>query len=479
MRTFDNLELGISHIGKAPIFGSGPLETMRRWLGIIGGKAAITAALAVGDLGAMVLQPRLQANPYPFYAYLRRHGGLVRSKLGFYLTAGHETAEEVLRHPGIGIRPPGRGHRASQSEIVASESAAEHPALIATTAAPAAAGTFGPTSPGSGERAGPLPLPRHGPVDPLVESFGALDGPRHARLRRLAAAGFRPAEIEARQPRIEALAHDLLDQAPSGRFDVVRDYAAILPLLVTAELLGIPNPDIPTFLRWSRAATAMVAGPNSVRDLRRWRQVLPEVQAMLTQLIERRRTDPQDDLISKLAADGTTSDRDLVATLEMVLFAGYDTTPWLISNTVLALLDDPRRRAALDDPRSAANLVEESLRFDSPVQFTGRVTLEEVTIDGQTLPRGTAILVVIGGANRDPAVFADPNTFDLQRDNARSHLSFAPGSHHCLGAALARLETRIAVHTLFQRHPDLRPSGLPTRIHTTGGRVLTSLPVLT
>lgn len=385
----------------------------------------VLAEQARGDLGARLLLGG--DDPYPLYDEIRDRGPLVRSELGFHLTASHPVADRLLRHPaaGVRVRP---------------------------------------------ERAAP-----DGVVDPLTESFGALDGREHSRLRRPAALGLRMADITGRAVDIETRAVELLDRLRPGRpFDLVADYAALLPMLVMSDLLGLDRPDTQALRRWSAAEVAVLGGQGTADDVRRWHRALREAETMFRAALRARREQPRDDLLGRLVAtDPPLTERELVATAEMVFFAGYDTTPWLIANTVLALLRHPDRETCL----AAPCLVEESLRYDPPVQFTARTARRRIELDGGAVPAGDTVIVVLAGANRDPAVFHTPNIFDPYRPNVRAHLTFAPGPHHCLGAGLAVLEAGIAVRVLFDRLPGLRRTGPITRRPLVGLRAVESLPV--
>ncbi|HEX2313637.1 MAG TPA: cytochrome P450 [Thermomonospora sp.] len=397
---------------------------------ILAQRAALLAGRAAGDLGARLLTDH--ADPHALYEEVRARGPLVRTRLGLYLTASHTVADRLLRHPAMGM-----------------------------TARP-----------------GMAPPDPHGPVDPLAESFGVLDGPEHRRLRRPAALGFRPADLAARAPRIAALASELLDAVPEDRpFDLATDFAAPLPLLVISDLLGL-EPDIPAFRRWSKAEVAVVAGPRTPGDARRWRRTVQEAEGLFRATYHDRRARPRDDLLGRMAnADPPLTEREFVATAEMVFFAGYDTTPWLIGNTVLAVLDHPDRDAALAED----GLVEEVLRYDPPVQYTARTALERIDLDTEqgavTVPEGATVLLLLAAAGRDPAVFPDPGRFDPARPNARDHLAFAPGPHHCVGAGLATLEATVAVRTLFDRFPGLHATGRPSQMPLPGLRAPASVPV--
>ncbi|MEV4740132.1 cytochrome P450 [Streptomyces sp. NPDC049555] len=281
------------------------------------------------------------------------------------------------------------------------------------------------------------------------------DPPDHTRLRRLVAREFTAQRMEALRPRIVRLAERLVADLPSGgRADLVESFALPLPLTVICHLLGVPPADRADFRAWSdemvqptsEAAAAAAAGAMTDH---------------LARLIEAKRTGPEDDLLSALIRtaddDGDRlSSAELLGMAFLLLVAGHETTVNLISSTLLNLLQDPGRIAALRaDPGLTAAAVEETLRHDSPVERAAyRYTKEPVEIGGTLVPARQAVIVVLSAAARDPQRFPEPDRFDLHRD-ARGHLAFGHGVHHCLGAPLARLEAAVAVETLLRLLPGL------------------------
>jgi cytochrome P450 len=287
------------------------------------------------------------------------------------------------------------------------------------------------------------------------------DPPDHTRLRGLVTQAFTPRTIEGLRPHIAEIADRLLDgMMARGQADLIREFAFPLPIIVIAELLGVSPEDRDRFKAWSTDLTLGVNFGASAEDLARVGKAVEALSAYLSDVIEDRRRAPRSDLISELVRVQDAGDRlnmeELLATCRLLLAAGHETTVNLIGNGVLALLRHPdQRRALADDPGLLGNAVEEILRYDSPVQVTNRFTLEDTALGPHTAKRGDVVLVLLGAANRDRAIFADPARLDLRRENASAHISFGGGIHYCLGAALARLEGELAIGALLRRAPGL------------------------
>jgi cytochrome P450 len=234
-----------------------------------------------------------------------------------------------------------------------------------------------------------------------------------------------------------------------------------LPVQVISEMLGVPPEDHERFKGWSRDLARGLDPdfilPQEVLDQRK--AAIDAFSAYFLELIAERRRAPQDDLLSALVAAEDEGDRlterELLSTCTLLLVAGHETTVNLIANGTLALLRHPDQlRRLRDDPSVARSAVEEVLRYDAPVQMTGRVALEDIELDGATLTKGAFALLLLASANRDPAAFAEPDRLDLGRTD-NHHLAFGFGTHFCLGAPLARLEGEIALTSLVRRCPDL------------------------
>ncbi len=320
-------------------------------------------------------------------------------------------------------------------------------------------------------------------LKPLERNMLDLDNPDHARLRALVGKAFTPRLVERLRTRVEALSEDLLDtmEAKAGRnkgaAELVADYALPLPATVIAELLGVPAGDLRRFHRWSSSLVSV----SSKRDMLRALPAALSFVRYLRKLIERRRVDPEDDLISALvraeeAGEGLSED-ELLAMAFLLLVAGHETTVNLISGGTLALLEHPEQAEALrGDPSLVKPAVEELLRYTSPVEMaTERYAREDVEIGGTTIPRGEMVLAVLGSANRDERHFESPHDLDLAR-NPNRHLAFGRGGvHHCLGAPLARMEGQIAVGGLLRRFPQARLPVAPETLRWRRGMYLRGL----
>jgi cytochrome P450 len=244
-------------------------------------------------------------------------------------------------------------------------------------------------------------------------------------------------------------------------FDLISAFAAPLPVAVITELFGIPDADADEFVRHGTEFGSAIGGIQSLAHARRLLETRDRLAEILDKVIRHRRREPGDDLMSRIAsADGQVRSDELMPLCTLLLIAGFQTTVSLIGNTVLALLSNPdQRRLLADCPDLADRAVEECLRYDAPVQRSARLTTVAGEIGGTEVPAGETIVIGIGGANRDPAVFTDPNKFDITRANAKEHISFSGGAHYCIGAPLARLEATEAVREIMTAAPKLRIAG--------------------
>jgi cytochrome P450 len=320
-------------------------------------------------------------------------------------------------------------------------------------------------------------------LDQEHKSMLISDPPDHTRLRALVQKAFTPRIIEQLRPRIVSIVDELLARIANGDrgFDLIADLAYPVPVVVIAELLGVPATDHETFRHWS-AALAASLDPMISSELRdRATEARDALHAYLRTIIAERRREPKSDLISALVAveerGDVLSESDLVVMCTLLLIAGHETTVNLIGNGTLALLQHPDQLARLRaSPELIGTAVEELLRFDSPVQMTGRVLTQPREIGGQLLDTGAFVLPLIGAANRDPDQFAQPDELDLGR-SPNPHIAFGRGIHFCLGAPLARLEGQIAIGSLVQRFPELELAGEPVRRNQITLRGLRELPL--
>ena len=391
---------------------------------------------------------RFKADPYPFYARLRAEAPVwrttLRDKRMAWIVTRYEDVAWVLKDDRIAKDPLN----------------AQDPEQLARQ----------PWVPGF--------------LKPLERNMLDVDEPDHRRLRTLVSKAFTPRLIERLRHRIERICQELLDDIERpGKAEFVRDYALPLPATVIAELLGIPASDHRKFHRWSNRIVSISSG----RDV--WR-ALPAALSFLRYLrkmVERRRTQPEDDLMSALVQAEEAGDKlgedELLAMAFLLLVAGHETTVNLIASGTLALIEHPGQLDRLErDPSLIKPAVEELLRYTSPVEIaTERYARQDLEVAGKVVPRGELVLAVLGSANRDERYFENPDTLDLTRD-PNKHLAFGRGGvHHCLGAPLARMEGQIALTALLQRFPGLRLAVSPESLRWHRGlflRGLESLPLV-
>jgi hypothetical protein len=428
-----------------------PVRSWATWVLAFGiGKAYLTRGIRKGDFVARLLaDPQTNADPFDAYEQVRAAGPVLKTKL-MSGTVSHAAANLVLRSSEFGV---GDGH-----------------------------GELPPLSRRVLLRV--MDPEAFGPMDP--PSLLAVDPPDHARYRRLVSREFTARSVAALEPRIAAVAESLLDRATadgSDTFDLVDAFASQLPVAVIAELLGVPERWQADILDWGNEAALLLDPALSWRDYKVAEHGSRMLNGWFRDHVAGLRANPGTDLLSRLATmqgDDRLDDRELASVGLLVLGAGFETTVNLIGNAVVQLDAHPDQLViARERPELWPNVVEEVLRYDSPVQMTLRSAYADVDVGGHVVSEGEPVVVFLGGANRDPDVFSDPHIFDVTRENANEHLAFSSGIHYCLGAGLARLEGAVAVRTLYERFPDLHVAAPPERRGTRVLRGYDSIPVAT
>ena len=317
--------------------------------------------------------------------------------------------------------------------------------------------------------------------DHLTTHMLNSDPPNHSRLRSLVQKAFTPKMIAQLDGRIQRIADDLISNIErKGTLNLVDDYSFPLPIIVISEMLGIPKEDQAKFRIWSHA---VIASPETPEEIKETEKQLSEFITYLQYLVDIKRKEPKEDLVSALIlaeSEGhKLSARELYSMIMLLIVAGHETTVNLITNTVLALLENPNQLQLLkDNPKLIDSSIEEGLRYYSPVEVTtARWAAEPFQIHHQTIQKGDMVIIALASANRDETVFENPEIFDITRENNR-HIAFGHGSHFCLGAPLARLEAKIAITTLFNRMPELQIKGNREEIKWQGNYLMRSLEEL-
>lgn len=298
---------------------------------------------------------------------------------------------------------------------------------------------------------------------PMARTLISTDPPIHKKLRDLVSRAFTIRAVTQLEPRIEDIANQMLDQvAERGHMELIQDLAAPLPIIVIAEMMGIPSEDRDLFKRWAdqlidSAGNIFIDDVNPEKNPQ---QILEEMNDYFQKIIEQRRAEPKEDLISSLIAaeiDGEKlTEEDLLSFCALLLIAGHVTTVNLIGNTILSLLEHPEELARVyADPNLIPSAIEETLRYRAPVQLMSRIAVQDVELGGKTIKSGQRILAWIGSANRDEDKFDHPNQFDISR-NPNHHIAFGHGIHFCIGAPLARLEGKVAISILLERFKNLK-----------------------
>ncbi len=373
-----------------------------------------------------LLRPDILADPYPFYHRLQAADPVHwDEEMGYWVLTRYADVVAVLRNPRFSSA------RAGQSE--------------ADWLPPELRATLGPVA-----RA-------------IMRQMLFLDPPDHTRLRGLVNRAFTPRVVEAMRGRIQDIIDELLDgilASGQGQLELIEDFAYPLPAIVIAEVLGVPPEDRDRFLIWSADFGLLIDDIKSEDAAMRAMHGVAEFIAYFHRVIEERRSRPRDDVLGALIDAEERGDRlsddELMGNCILLLAAGHGTTTHLLGNGLLALLRHPEQLALLrDKPEIAPSAVAELLRYDGPVQTTGRLATADVEIGGKQIKAGQAVTLRLGAANRDPAQFPEPDRLDLTRPDNR-HLAFGYGIHFCVGAPLARLEAELAFSALLRRLPGLR-----------------------
>ncbi len=386
--------------------------------------------------------PAFQADPYPTYAHLRSLGPVHRDPgAPIWHVVGYQQIQAALRDPRLASDRTGWLISAEQRQVFEALARA------------------------------------------LPDMMVFTDPPRHTRLRGLVMRAFTPSVVAGLRDRIQAVVDSLLVHVePSGACDVIADLAVPLPVLIIADLLGVPESDRGQLKAWSDDFAAFIGGPIAPEGVVRAEAAMREMSGYFQRLVDHYRREPGENLISALITAqeqvGVLTPSELLATCVILLIGGHETTTNLIGNGLLALLLHPDQlRQFRNNPAGAGPAIEELLRYDSPVQMTTRLATEDLTIGNMQISEGELVKLWLGSANRDPVQFPDPNSLDVSRAENR-HLSFGYGIHFCVGAALARLEGAVALATLIGRYPNLALKDEPMAYHGTQVfRALTRLPV--
>ena len=403
-----------------------------------------------GDLQArLIADPTVDANPEAFYEEVRSRGPLAHSRIG-YITADHAIGHELLRSEDFRVLSIGSN----------------------------------------------LPAPlrwlerrtRDDLLHPLrAPSLLAVEPPDHTRYRKTVSSVFPTRAVAALRDGVEQTAVTLLDELSRepGVVDVVDRYCAQLPVAIISDILGVPDAHRQRILEFGELAAPSLDFGLTWPQYRRVQRGIEGFNSWLTEHLRQLRRTPGDDLMSQLiqkAESGSPEtyldEAELHAVAGLVLAAGFETTVNLLGNGIRMLLDNPEHRRTLSQrPQLWPNAVEEILRLESPVQLTARLALNDTEVAGTPIKQGELVIVYVAAANRDPAVFPDPNRFDIERENAGKHLAFSGGRHFCLGAALARAEGEVGLRAFFDRFPDVRPAGAGSRRDTRVLHGWSTLPV--
>ncbi|MFI5778782.1 cytochrome P450 [Nocardia sp. NPDC051570] len=314
------------------------------------------------------------------------------------------------------------------------------------------------------------------PVEP--PAMVRVDPPDHTRYRRLVVKPFNHRAIEKLREQIVAEVEELLaGLAASPAPDLMENFSAQLPVAIIGAVLGAPKETHPNLLKWGIGGAPLLDLCPAWKPFRTAVQGLREGAEYFEEHINHLRREPGDNVLSHLIANGGLNQRELLTNTALLLGAGFETTVNLLGNGIVLLQNHPEQLELLRaEPERWPGAIEEILRFDSPVQVTARVAMEDLEVEGHEFGKGAVVMMLLGGANHDPDVFPDPYRFDVTRPNARDHLSFGNGIHTCLGANLARLEGQIALRSLYDRFSEIKLDSTPVRRGTINLHGWQSLP---
>ena len=427
-----------------------PMRQRIQWLAVHGVVRGISKVFArQGDpQGRLVADPAVRADPVAFIEELRAIGPIVKCR-ALYMTVDHKIVNELLRSDdfhvfGMGTNLP------KPLQWVADRT---RPDLL------------------------------H-PIQP--PSMLSVEPPDHTRYRKLVSSVFTPRAVAALRDRVQDAANTLLDDLvdDAGTVDIVERYCSQLPVTVIGDILGVPESARPRILEFGELGAPSLDIGLTWQQYKTVYRGIEGFNDWLSDHLTQLRRNPGDDLMSQIikssenAEGGPLTHQELLATAGLVLAAGFETTVNLLGNGIRMLLDKPQHLETLAArPELWPNTVEEILRLDSPVQLSARIATKDADVAGTLVRRNEGVILYLAGANRDPQVFEDPHSFDIERENAGRHLSFSGGRHFCLGAALARAEGEVGLRTFFERFPDARLAGDGSRRDTRVLRGWSSLPI--
>jgi cytochrome P450 len=427
------------------------LKQRVNWLalhGFVRGVASIGARR--GDVQArLIADPTVNADPVRFYEEVRARGHLVKSRIG-YITADHAIGHELLRSDDFRVLSIG----------------ANLPAPLRWLETRTRDDLLHPLRP---------------------PSLLAVEPPDHTRYRKTVSSVFTTRAVAALRDGVQQTAATLLDQLSRERgvVDIVDSYCAQLPVSIISDILGVPDADRQRILEFGELAAPSLDFGLTWPQYRRVQRGIAGFNFWLAEHLQQLRRNPGEDLMSQLiqkaesgSAETYLDSSELHAVAGLVLAAGFETTVNLLGNGIRMLLDHPEQLQTLSQrPQLWPNAVEEILRLESPVQLTARFAQKDTEVAGVSVEQGALVVVYVAAANRDPKVFADPNRFDIERDNAGRHLAFSGGRHFCLGAALARAEGEVGLRAFFDRFPDVCAAGAGSRRDTRVLHGWSTLPV--